>query len=53
MKASGGDSLAVVRASGELAIFTTHHRPSVEAGDVVWTFVPPDTPKPRKDAKPA
>ncbi|WP_428631455.1 cation:proton antiporter [Sphingopyxis sp.] len=46
MKASGGDSLAVVRASGELAIFTTHHRPSVEAGDTIWTFVPPDAPKP-------
>lgn len=41
MKLSGGDSLAVVRASGELAIFAVGHRPAVEAGDTIWTFVPP------------
>lgn len=50
MKASGGDSLAVVKPSGDLLIFSSGHRPGVEAGDTVWTFVPPDTPKPRKSA---
>ncbi|MDZ3832147.1 MAG: sodium:proton antiporter [Sphingopyxis sp.] len=50
MKATGGDSLAVARASGELAIFARHHRPSVDAGDEIWSFVPPDIPKPRKPA---
>lgn len=48
MKASGGDSLAVEKASGDLLIFSTQHRPGVEAGDTVWTFVPPDIPKARK-----
>lgn len=47
MKRSGGDSLAVVRASGELAIFSSQHPPSVDTGDTIWTFVPPDTPGPR------
>lgn len=42
MKASGGDSLAVSRANGELAVFSMQHRPPVEAGDTIWTFVPPD-----------
>lgn len=41
MKASGGDTLAVRRASGELAVFSMQHRPPVEAGDTLWTFVPP------------
>ncbi len=53
MKASGGDSLMVVKASGDLAIFSTRHRPTVEAGDTVWTFVPPDDPKARREAKEA
>ncbi|ALH82772.1 cation:proton antiporter [Sphingopyxis macrogoltabida] len=48
MKASGGDSLAVVKPSGDLMIFSAGHRPSVEAGDTIWTFVPPDAPKRRK-----
>src|SRR3546814_1143756 len=39
MKATGGDSLAVVRASGDLAVFSVQHRPGVDAGDTVWTFV--------------
>jgi NhaP-type Na+/H+ and K+/H+ antiporter len=51
MKASGGDSLAVVRASGDLAVFSVQHRPSVDAGDTVWTFVPPDDPKARMEAR--
>lgn len=42
MKASGGDSLAVSRANGELAVFSMQHRPPVEPGDTIWTFVPPD-----------
>ena len=42
MKASGGDSLAVARANGELAVFSMQHRPPVEPGDTIWTFVPPD-----------
>jgi NhaP-type Na+/H+ or K+/H+ antiporter len=50
MKATGGDSLAVERASGELRIFSTQYRPTVEAGDTVWTFVPPDVPKARKSS---
>ncbi|ALJ16030.1 cation:proton antiporter [Sphingopyxis macrogoltabida] len=50
MKASGGDSLAVVKPSGDLMIFSAGHRPGVEAGDTIWTFVPPDAPKPRKAA---
>lgn len=48
MKASGGDSLAVVRAAGDIVIFSSQHRPSVDAGDMIWTFVPPDVPKQRK-----
>lgn len=44
MKASGGDTLAVQRASGELAVFSMQHRPPVEPGDTLWTFVPPDVP---------
>jgi NhaP-type Na+/H+ or K+/H+ antiporter len=51
MKASGGDSLAVVRASGDLAVFSVQHRPSVDAGDTMWTFVPPDDPKARMEAR--
>lgn len=43
----------VVKASGDLAIFSTRHRPTVEAGDTVWTFVPPDDPKARREAKEA
>ncbi|PKP97011.1 MAG: sodium:proton antiporter, partial [Alphaproteobacteria bacterium HGW-Alphaproteobacteria-13] len=42
MKASGGDTLAVQRASGDLAVFSMQHRPPVEPGDTLWTFVPPD-----------
>ncbi|WP_260581552.1 cation:proton antiporter [Sphingopyxis sp. PET50] len=42
MKASGGDSLAVARTNGELAVFSMQHRPPVEPGDTIWTFVPPD-----------
>ncbi|WP_257545910.1 sodium:proton antiporter [Sphingopyxis sp. DBS4] len=42
MRASGGDTLAVQRASGELAVFSMQHRPPVEPGDTLWTFVPPD-----------
>ncbi len=42
MKANGGDSLLVVRPSGEMAIFSTDHRPSVGPEDIVWTFVPPE-----------
>ncbi|WP_176473599.1 sodium:proton antiporter [Sphingopyxis sp. GW247-27LB] len=53
MKASGGDSLAVVRASGDLAVFSVQHRPGVDAGDTVWTFVPPDDPKARLEAREA
>jgi NhaP-type Na+/H+ or K+/H+ antiporter len=53
MKASGGDSLAVVRASGDLAVFSVQHRPSVDAGDTVWNFVPPDDPKARMEAREA
>lgn len=44
MKTSGGESLAVARASGEVAIFSTEHRPSVEPGDTIWTFVPLSPP---------
>ena len=43
----------VVKATGDLAIFSTRHRPTVEAGDTVWTFVPPDDPKARREAKEA
>lgn len=50
MKASDGDSLAVVRPSGEMAIFAKHNRPTVDSGDTIWTFVPPDDPKSRKPA---
>ena len=42
MKANGGDSLAVAKASGELLIFSTERRPHVDAEDVIWTFVPPE-----------
>jgi hypothetical protein len=42
MRASGGDTLAEQRASGELAVFSMQHRPPVEPGDTLWTFVPPD-----------
>ncbi|PZQ23446.1 MAG: sodium:proton antiporter [Sphingopyxis macrogoltabida] len=50
MKASGGDTLLVARANGELAIFSVQHRPPVDAGDTLWTFVPPDVPTPPKRA---
>lgn len=54
MKASGGDSLAVARANGELAVFSMQHRPPVESGDTIWTFVPPDpVVVPAKTAEPA
>jgi len=53
MKASGGDTLAVVRASGDLAVFSVQHRPSVDAGDTLWSFVPPDDPKARLEAREA
>ena len=43
MKANGGDSLAVARASGELVIFSSERRPTVEPEDAIWTFVPPET----------
>src|SRR5690606_18730070 len=42
MKANGGDSLAVAKASGELVIFSSERRPAVEPEDVIWTFVPPE-----------
>ena len=42
MKANGGDSLAVAKASGELVIFSSGRRPTVEPEDVIWTFVPPE-----------
>jgi NhaP-type Na+/H+ or K+/H+ antiporter len=42
MKASGGDSLAVVRPSGDLVMLTTQHPPSIGPGDIIWTFVPPE-----------
>lgn len=42
MKANGGDSIAVAKASGDLVIFSTERRPSIEVEDIIWTFVPPD-----------
>ncbi len=50
MRANGGDSLAVARPSGELAIFSAEHRPAVDIGDIVWTFIPPEEPQPRRPA---
>ena len=44
MKANGGDSLAVAKASGDLVIFSSDRRPAVEVDDVIWTFVPPEGP---------
>ena len=44
MKANGGDSLAVAKASGELVIFSSDRRPTIEPEDVIWTFVPPEAP---------
>lgn len=46
MRTSGGDTLAVQRASGDIAVFSMQHRPPVEPGDTLWTFVPPDVPAP-------
>lgn len=53
MKASGGDSLMVARPSGDLAVFSAQHRPPVEPGDTIWTFVPPDDPRTRIEAREA
>ncbi len=53
MKAGGGDSLAVVRPSGDLVIFAKHQRPTVDAGDTIWSFVPPEDPKARMEAREA
>src|SRR3546814_17939793 len=53
MKATGGDSLAVVRASGDLAVFSVQHRPGVDAGDTIWSFVPPDDPQARMETREA
>src|SRR5690606_24419260 len=53
MKAPGGGALAGARAAGDSAVFPGRPRPSGDAGDTLWSFVPPGGPTARLEAREA